>query len=333
MIKSPLGVKEVLLKGTDIFSSLLDHEIALITENSELCKYSTDESVFSKGDPGDSLYIVESGEIIVQKQDENGRKTHIARFLKGDCFGELDLFTETPRLVSSFASTNSRLLVFPRKNTGFSLFLNKNPALSARILHKIMVNMAIRIRKVNVLVKENSPLIQELKNQVYRDKLTGLFNQTYILEKLREIIDKENSDFFLLICKPDNFKELNDTYGHDAGDLVIQIMAREMRDFIGNDSIIVRYKGNAMAVFLTDSTRMEAVFLARSIREFINDLDVSEACKGNRFKITASIGITNYPDHGRDAEDLLFKTHELPLLGRNRGGNLILFPEDTGEPV
>ena len=331
MIKSPVWTKEVLLKGTDIFSSLEDHEIELIKENSELRSYKADEFVFSMGDPGNALYIVESGEIIVQKQDGNGRKTHIARFLKGDCFGELDLFTESTRMASSFASTSTQLLIFPKKNIGFSLFLNKNPALSARILHKIMVNMAERIRNVNILVKENSPLVQELKKQVYRDKLTGLYNQTYLIEKIRAMMSKDKLEFFVLISKPDNFKDLNDTYGHDAGDLAIQIMAREMRSFIGEDSRVVRYKGNALVVLYLGNSRMEAVVLARNIREFMNNLDVSTACNGNRFKITASIGIAKYPEHSSDPEDLLFKTHELPLTGRKKGGNLILFPEDIGD--
>jgi diguanylate cyclase len=331
MTKSPMGVKDLLIKGTDIFSSLSEHEITLITENSELCTYAANEPVFSMNDPGNCLYIVESGEIIVQKQDENGQKNHIARFLKGDCFGELDLFTETPRLASSFASVNTVLLVFPKDRNGFTAFLDKNPDISARILHRIMVNVAERIRKVNILVKENSPLVQELKKQVYRDKLTGLYNQTYLIEKIRELINTENSGFFLLISKPDNFKDLNDTYGHDAGDIAIQLMAREMRDFIADDSRIVKYKGNALAVLLTGASRMEAVVLARNIRDFLNNLDVSVPCRGNKFKITASIGITFFPDHGTDAEQLLFKTHELPLIGRNMGGNIILFPEDTGE--
>ncbi|MCK5673354.1 MAG: GGDEF domain-containing protein [Spirochaetales bacterium] len=331
MTKSPIGAKEVLLKGVDIFSSLLEHEIALIAENSKLRNYNANEPVFSRGDTGDSLYIVDSGEVLVQKQDENGRKINIARFVQGDYFGEVGFFTESLRIASSFTSVASKLLVFPGDNTGFTAFLNKNPALSAQMLHKIMVNVAMRIRKVNILVKENSPLVQELKKQVYRDKLTGLYNQTYLLENIREQISAENSNFYLFISKPDNFKDLNDTYGHDAGDTAIQIMARDLRNFIGDDSRIARYQGNAMAILVSGVTRMEAVVFARRIREFLNNLDVSSACRGNSFKITASIGISCYPGYGTNAEELLFKTHELPLIGRNNGGNKILFPEDAGE--
>ena len=331
MIKDLPEPKAVLLKQADIFSSLPDPEIEVIAGSSDFHDYKTDTPVFLQGETGNSLYIVESGEVVVQKEDESGRKTDIARFVQGNCFGELDLFTETSRVASAFASVQTRLLVFPKSGEGFTGFLKEQPDLSARILHKILVVMAERIRRANALIKENSPLMQELRKQVYRDKLTGVFNQTWLTEKIRELIDKNNSGFSLLITKPDNFKALNDTYGHEAGDKAIRIMARRLRDFIGDDKRMARYKGNAMAVFLTGVTKDEAYDQAVRIRKFMNHLDVGEATGGEEFPVTASIGITLFPDHGENAEDLIFKTHELPLAGRRRGGNLILFPEDAGD--
>ena len=331
MTKNLTGQKAVLLKRADIFSSLLPHEIEVIAGNSDFHDYKTGDPVFSKGDPGNALYIVESGEIVVQKQDESGRKTDIARFVQGNCFGELDLFTGTSRIASAFASVETRLLEFPKSGTEFTAILDEHPALSARILHKILAEIAGRIRRANTLIKENSPLVQEMRRQVYRDKLTGLFNQTYLIEKIRELIGKNSSAFSLLITKPDNFKTLNDTYGHEAGDTAIRIMTRGLRDFIGDDRRTARYKGNAMAVLIPGGTKEEAYDQALRIREFMNNLDVTEATEGKEFHITASTGIACFPDHGMKAEDLVFKTHELSLAGRSRGGNLILFPEDAGE--
>ncbi len=330
MIKDLHKQKAVLIKQTDIFSSLLAPEIEVIARSSDFYDFKTDAPVFLQGESGNALYIVESGEVVVQKEDESARKTDIARFVQGNCFGELDLFTETSRIASAFASVKTRLLIFPKAGTGFTSFLEDHPELSARILHKILVVMAERIRRANALIKENSPLIQELRKQVYRDKLTGLFNQTWLIEKMRELVSKKGSSFSLYIIKPDNFKSINDNYGHDAGSIAISIMARKLRNFIGDDKQLARYKSTAMAILQIGITKEAAFNEALLIKEFMNNLDVSEATEGKEFPTTASIGITLFPDHGTNAEELIFKAHELPLVGRRRGGNLILFPEDAG---
>ncbi len=331
MVKKLSGRKADLLKQADIFSSLLPGDIDVLAAGSEILGYKPDEAVFSMDDPGNALYIVESGEVVVQKLDESRRKIDIARFVSGNCFGELDLFTENVRDAFAHASTETRLLVFPESETGFSTFLEKHPALSARILHEILVKIAVRIRSANALIKDNSPLVQELRRQVYLDKLTGIFNQAYITETIQKLIKRDEGGFALIIVKPDNFKDLNDTYGHDAGDSAIRIIARGLQNFIGDEERVARYKGNAMAVLLPGVGRKEAFTEAESIREYISCLDVTEATDGNIFTITSSIGITIFPEHGIGAEDLLILTHELPLIGRSRGGNKILFPEDSGE--
>jgi diguanylate cyclase (GGDEF)-like protein len=330
MAKKLAFTKPVLLKQSGIFTSLLTHELRIIAKNSEYRNYRDGEPVFLTGESGNALYIVESGEVVIQKQDEYGPVIDFARFIEGNCFGELDMFTETKREASAYASRDTRLLVFPKAGTQFSDLLKEHPEISARILHKILVNIAVRIRGANSLIKENSPLMQELKKQVYRDKLTGINNHTYLMERIRKLIS-DRKNFALIIVKPDNFKELNDNFGHEAGDSAIKVMARRLRDFIGDDNRTVRFKGNAMAVLCVGYNREEAYKEALEIRNFFNRLDVKDATGGKEFTLTASVGISLYPEHGIDPEALVFTTHELPLLGRRRGGNLILFPEDNQE--
>ena len=154
-----------------------------------------------------------------------------------------------------------------------------------------------------------------------------MYNQNYITEKIRELIEKQKQPFAVLISKPDNFKDLNDTYGHYAGDRAIRIMAREMRNFIGDDDHFARFKGNAMALLLPGTDEEKAYKKAEEIQTFLNQLDLSELTGANPFHFTASIGISLYPNDGADAEDLVNRTHELPLVGRKQGGNRILFQQ------
>jgi len=328
--KQQSGSKAAILKATDIFSALKEHEIEIIARNSNFQNFPPNIPVFIEGEPAKSLYVVVSGEIVVQKRDESAHMIDIARFVKGNFFGELDFFAGKARNAYACASVKTKLLVFPGSGTGLEDLLKEHPAISASILHEFLVVISERIRRANTLVKENSPLIQELRRQVYRDKLTGLFNQIYITEKISEMMGPANSSFGLLMVKPDNFKVLNDCYGHEAGDRAIRFMARALRKFTADDKLIARYKGNAIAVILPDSSRKELHDRAKEIQHFVNSLDLNEFTGGNSFQISTSIGITIYPDHSMSPQAFLTAAHELPLAARSRGGNFILFPEDAG---
>ena len=322
--------KEAILKSAELFSELSVADIRTIAEHSGFRSCENGESVFLEGDPGRALYIVESGEVVVRKTNDDGLITDIARYVRGNLFGELDLLTPADRSASAVADGETRLLEFPGPGADFSDFLDTEPAVSARLMHRMLVETAERIRRVNHLVKENSPLVQELQKQVYRDKLTGLHNHVYLAERLRELISKDGSSFALCISKPDNFKLLNDEYGHEAGDRAIELMAGGLRDFVGDDTRTVRYKGNAMAVILPGLNREQAIEGARRIRKFLNGLDLSEITGGNDFRFTTSIGVSLYPGFDGSLEEMLRRTHELPLEGRNRGGNMILVAEGGG---
>lgn len=326
---SKLQTKIERLQSADIFSSHNDDELKIIAEYSEYCNYRKDEIIFKAGSPGDALHIVESGQVVINKKGNNGRDIDIARFLSGDCFGELDMLTSSTRNASARAEIESRLLMFPRKGIFFKDILEKHPAVSARILHKILVNIAGRIRKANSLIKENSPLIQELKKQVYSDKLTGLHNRTFLEEKLGEYLANRGAHVSLLMVKPDNFKFINDTYGHEAGDQALRIMAIELERIISGEDVAIRFTGNELSVILPGSEREEAYKMAAKIQSSMNRLDLGQVTQGNPFMLTVSIGISVFPEHAANTAELIQRAHELPLIGRSHGGNKILFPEDN----
>jgi diguanylate cyclase (GGDEF)-like protein len=318
------GKDETLLKNVDIFNSLNDIELEEVAKFSALIKDKQDEILFSQGEQAKALYIVNSGEVMVQKIEDD-QPVLIARFIQGNSFGELDLFSGVKRKVQALALKNSELLCFPKDGVNFKEFLEDHPAISAQVLHNILVVISKRIRRANELVKENTPMVQELKKQVYRDKLTGIYNQSYLQETLESYIHQGITPFALLISKPDNFKELNDNYGHEAGDRAIIAMAKGLRDFIGTDSNIARYKGNAMAIILPGTERKEAYQKAEELQSYINQLDLSDLTGSHPFHFSASVGIGLYSDTEMEAIPFIEQVHELPLIGRERGGNKILF--------
>jgi len=319
---------KALLKKMAIFSTLEEEELRTVAFSSEYCSFRKGEIIFRSGDPGEELYIVEQGDILIYRETDKGEETVIARYLPGECFGELDLMSNSLRNAVARAETDSVLLRFPKKGTHLSEVLKNYPAISAQLLHKFLVLIAGRIRNANALIKENSPWIQELRKQVYSDKLTGLYNRTFLEEKLSDYLKDGESAVSILMFKPDNFKAINDTYGHQAGDTVLQIMSRALKDMLGEHDFGVRYMGNELSVLLSRSGAEEALQFAEKIREVMRNLDIREVTGGDDFRITVSIGISVFPDHGTDAATLIDKAHSLPLIGRAQGGDTILFPKE-----
>jgi len=317
-----------LLKSTALFSTCTDRDLATIASYSLFTRLHNGEAVFHAGDSPDKLYIIDSGEIVIRRIDDGGASSDIARFLSGDCFGELDMFTGEKRNASAIAVGEVSLLAFPGGNDKFRDVLDLHPRVSARLLHAFLVQISAKIREVNTLVKDNSPLIQELRRQVYVDKLTGLNNRIYFEETLARLIGEEKG-VGLLMYKPDNFKEINDAYGHEAGDKTLRRIGEKLSGIVPNRDLLFRYMGNENAVILPNADSYGLIELAKRIRNGLQNLDLSELLNGNAVLLTFSFGLGLAPVHGEDAAALIEAVHSLPLEGRRRGGGVIMFPEDV----
>jgi diguanylate cyclase (GGDEF)-like protein len=313
-----------ILERMELFTSYTD---AMLEEIGEFCsvdEYPPGTVIFGQGDPGDCLFVVSSGEVAVSRLEGRSLK-EIARYIPGDSFGEMDLMTGTARDAEARAEERCVLLRFPRQGKPLTALMQSHPTAGAQLLLSFLQSTAGRIRKANDLIRENSPWVQEMRNQVYQDKLTGLWNKTYLTEQLPSLL--KDDALGLLMVKPDNFKEINDTLGHEAGDQALIRYAAALKDHLSGGAFVSRFAGNELALVFPGRNRAGAVTAAEDIRTFMNNLDLSPAAPGS-FRLSVSIGIALYPCHTRNAGELISMAHELPLIGRSRGGNKILFPED-----
>jgi len=317
-----------LLAKTALFSPLGRKALSRIAEFCAVYTFPRGRGIFNTGDPGGALFIVESGEVSISRLSEDLRSQEIARFIAGDSFGELDLMTGSARNAEARAAENTRLLRFPRRGRSLQDLLAAHPDAGAELLHSFLRVTAGRIRDANALMKENSPWVQELRSQVYEDKLTGLYNKTFLEERLPGYLADRKRPVSVLMVKPDNFKLINDTFGHEAGDRALVLMAERLRNSLPESVVAIRYMGNEFACLLPDTDREKALRTAEDIRRLMNGLDFSSVTGKNSFRLSVSAGISVYPDHAERAPELIAWAHELPLIGRERGGNRILFPED-----
>lgn len=170
----------------------------------------------------------------------------------------------------------------------------------------------------------NLALRERLKSQAVRDGLTGFYNRRFLEESLPREIERcrrRNLPLTVVMADLDHFKKVNDTWGHEAGDLAIQSFAEAARRHFRSEDLLCRYGGEEFCFVLPDcppeDARARAESLLRSQRESV--LRFGRASIG---PITTSIGLAAYPDQHVDGSALLrladAALYRAKLEGRDR---------------
>ncbi len=149
--------------------------------------YDAGQVIFAQGSHREELFLIKDGTVVIRRRGEDDSERDIAQFVGGEVFGEMDLLDTAPRTASAVAEGPTRLLVFP-DGIEFARLLDQHPETFARILRKLLGEIARRIRAIDRLMSEKTPWIEDLKRQLHRDKLTGLWNRLYLEEELPRIV-------------------------------------------------------------------------------------------------------------------------------------------------
>lgn len=172
----------------------------------------------------------------------------------------------------------------------------------------------------NITSQKNAE--EKLKHMAYFDSLTGLANRNRLEQFINHAVAssrRQKTGFAVIFLDLDGFKNINDSIGHDAGDLILQIVAERLRKTIRNTDMVARLGGDEFVLVITDVRKAEsAAIIAQKILE--NVLEVI-AVQGQEIYMTASLGISLYPSDGQNIETLM-KQADLALyrskeLGRN----------------
>lgn len=316
-----MALKTDLLKNVSIFSNLGDNELKVIAGLSRYYRFRKDELIYREGSYREEIYIIKKGGILISKEDKLGSRSDMARFIAGESLGELELLDNTPRKNTAVAVEDTMLLIFPMKGLEFRNVLNKYPKIFAVVLHNLIALIAGRIRSTNRLISEKAPWVQGLRLQLVTDKLTGLLNRTFIDEDFHTQLNEYKGDTSVVMIKPDNFKEINDTFGHEIGDRCLELIAETIKNAVRNDDIPARYRGDEFAVILPNTSRIQAYVIARKILSAFEQLHTGHLTGGKRDSLTVSIGISTYPGEASESQELIRKAFDRMLETQKSGGN------------
>lgn len=140
-----------------------------------------------------------------------------------------------------------------------------------------------------------------LEHQALHDELTDLANRTLFQDRLDQAIKKAQRDgrsFAIILMDLDRFKEVNDTLGHDVGDLLLKEVGQRLKKTVRDSDTVARLGGDEYVIILESPTMQ---YVERVAGKIIKALDRPFALDGVVLDISASLGIARFPEHGNDA--------------------------------
>ena len=188
----------------------------------------------------------------------------------------------------------------------------------------VRVKILLRMKQLQCDLKTK---ITELERVTIIDNLTGLYNSRYLYDTLiREYnrCERFNLKLSLIMLDIDNFKEVNDTYGHQCGDTVLREVGKLLQAILRGYDFAVRYGGDEFIVVLSQNTVIGAHIVAERIRKMIEESPRLKELNGGN-SVTTSVGVATYPDDTTDGYASLFNKVDRALYTAKREGRNKVF--------
>lgn len=177
-----------------------------------------------------------------------------------------------------------------------------------------------------IYVAELQAKQKQLEEIAYHDTLTGLPNRKMIVEQLNEMIqraEKEHLYFSVVFIDLDNFKQINDIYGHDVGDKYLITVAKTLQKYCNDLDFVGRLGGDEFVLIIQRNLSENKIYkYVNELRKLLSDEVTINDCRSTS---SASFGITSFPHDGRDAMELLKYADTAMYNAKDQGKNAISF--------
>lgn len=196
---------------------------------------------------------------------------------------------------------------------------------SRNMYTSMLVSLIKSLHRYFVISLENALQLESLEANSETDFLTGLPNLKSFSKKFEEALSKENTKVSLIVLDLDLFKKINDKYGHQAGNEVLQHVAEVLKNFQKNECTVARYGGEEFVLLLPNVEKIEAGKIAEEIRETIasEEYEISQSIASKDpeiLKVTASIGVATYPDDCSQPDELIAVADKAMYIGSKQQG-------------
>lgn len=179
--------------------------------------------------------------------------------------------------------------------------------------------------KTHITLKQQH---DELIRIAIHDQLTGLYNRHYLAEILSRKVSKSkrhNEALSVIMADIDHFKNVNDTYGHLMGDLILKAVANVIGEGARKEDIAARFGGEEFVLVLDHCTANDALIIAEGLRSKI------EALNTEGIRVTASFGVAQMDEHAIRYEDVLKNADSALYAAKEEGRNRVILYKDISD--
>ena len=193
--------------------------------------------------------------------------------------------------------------------------------------------LAQRLGDAAALALDNAHIRARLEREAQTDSLTGLYNHRYFHERLRReltLASAEHTNVAVVMVDIDDFKKVNDVFGHAVGDDVLADLADHLRASVRAGDVVCRIGGEEFAVIVPGSRQERTIALATRLAERLDRVEL-----GLAGRIAVSIGIAQGPEHAANPRELVACAEAAMMTAKARGKNRVVFfdEEDTERPA
>ena len=342
------------IRGTIIMGRILDNkQVKLIAQRLHLnlsAKNLNGQSILPEGE--NLSRLPKSGEILVR---ESGHIEHLDSFLVlDDLFGKpsILLHVDLPHYITKLSNETFTFALILLLLTAAAVMIALQFLLQGYILnplhrmtghitqlgqpgHSTDLLPESRHDELGVLARSFNRMQERILRLAHKDSLTGLTNRTLFLDRVEQILKlmrRQKGLVALYFLDLDGFKEVNDTLGHHTGDLLLQAIARRLQSALREIDTIARIGGDEFTIItLGFHNHDEIIQLGDKVVDLFQEpFDVN----GHKLSISASIGISIYPDDAEDVDSLMKNADIAMYRAKNAGKNTYrIFSNDAPAPV